>query len=214
MLSMGSNHYKNIPGRGKGYDTWRRFISYFYQIDTLVSLEPKNILEIGIGNGLVSNQLKYYGFDVTTCDFDEHLKPDVVGDIRNLPFKNASFDAVACYEVLEHLPFEDFQNALKELHRVSKRHVVISFPYITSNLFAYFRLFPRTNTRFFFFRLYERSRTVHKFDGQHYWEMGKKGYGKALISEIIDKSGFHIRNEFTPFVHFHYFFVLEKKESV
>lgn len=193
------------------YDTWRRFVSYYYQIETIINLKPTNILEIGVGNKLVSRQLKGYGFDVTTCDIEVVLEPDVVGDVTNLPFSNSNFDVISCCEVLEHIPFEQFPQAIKEIHRVSKRYAVISFPYITFSIFAYFRLLPRTNSKFFFYRLFERSRTEHEFDGHHYWEMGKKGYGKQRISNIIESAGFRIVKEFTPFIHYHYFFVLEKK---
>jgi len=40
------------------YDSKGRFISYWYQINEIIKLNPKKVLEIGIGNGFVSKYLK------------------------------------------------------------------------------------------------------------------------------------------------------------
>jgi 2-polyprenyl-3-methyl-5-hydroxy-6-metoxy-1,4-benzoquinol methylase len=113
----------------EGYNNLLRFLSYQHQIELITNLKPKNVLEIGVGNKLVSNQLKSMGLKVTTCDFDPKLKPDFIGDIRNLPFKKNEFDLVVAFEVLEHLPFSDFDKALFEMQRVSKKNCIISLPY-------------------------------------------------------------------------------------
>ena len=42
----------------------------------------------------------------------------VVGDVLNLPFKNSVFDAVGCFEVLEHV--WEPKRLLEEIHRVLK----------------------------------------------------------------------------------------------
>lgn len=34
----------------KDYDDLTRFVSYFYQIDSLIKTNPKTILEVGVGN--------------------------------------------------------------------------------------------------------------------------------------------------------------------
>lgn len=88
----------------KEYDDMERFISYYHQINLILGLKPKNILEIGVGNKTVSNYLKNNGFDIKTCDFDEKLEPDYIGDIRSLPIPEDSFDVVVSFQTLEHLP--------------------------------------------------------------------------------------------------------------
>jgi SAM-dependent methyltransferase len=52
----------------------------------------------------------------------------VAGDALQLPFRSGSFDAVVCFEVVEHLP--DVARALEEAARVVKRpgYVVIGLP--------------------------------------------------------------------------------------
>lgn len=72
------------------------------------------MLEIGIGNGLVCKYLKERDVNITTLDIKENVKPDVVGNVLDMPLDDNSFDVVACYEVLEHLPYEKFHAALSE----------------------------------------------------------------------------------------------------
>ncbi|MHA1834506.1 MAG: class I SAM-dependent methyltransferase, partial [Candidatus Baldrarchaeia archaeon] len=86
------NHYFVLS-----YDSKERFISYWHQINELTQLKPSSILEIGIGNGLVSNYLKQRGYNVTTMDIDPRLNPDVAASIDRIPFTDESFDVVACF---------------------------------------------------------------------------------------------------------------------
>ena len=50
----------------------------------------------------------------------------LVADVSHLPFKTASFDAVICSEVVEHLPA--VAPVLEELTRVSRHHVLLCAP--------------------------------------------------------------------------------------
>lgn len=112
----------------QSYDTLERFISYWHQIHEIISLEPKKVLEVGIGNGFVTRYLRANGWNVTTLDIVSELGPDVAGSVLSLPFSDTAFDVIACFEVLEHLPYEDFTKALEELRRVSQRHLILSVP--------------------------------------------------------------------------------------
>lgn len=196
------------------YDNVYRFISYFQQIESIIRTEPETILEIGVGNKTVSNYLKQFGYSVTTCDFDKDLEPDKVGDVRKLPFEDNSFDTVAACEILEHLPFSDFEIALKELKRVSKKHVLLSFPYSCAYLqgtikvsIPFFQKQLHFSLRFpYFFLKVEINEKNH----EHYWEMGTKGFSKKTMRRIIGKY-FTISDEFHPMLNsYHYFFVLKK----
>ena len=42
----------------KKYDNLNRFISYFYQVDLVRSVDPETVLEVGKGNATVSEYLK------------------------------------------------------------------------------------------------------------------------------------------------------------
>lgn len=194
----------------RGYDTLPRFISYFYQFDLIRQTGAKNVLEVGIGNKTLANCLKSNGIDVTTCDFDKNLKPDKVGDIRNLPFRNDRFDAVVAFEVLEHMPFSDFKTSIKELWRVSRKYVIISIPYSSLFFEAIFNS-PRFLRRIYLHIPYfflKPQRSIH-----HYWEMGRKGYSTSKIRKML-KSRFRIIKEVKPYMNVsHHFFMLEKKDK-
>ena len=196
------------------YDNLERFISYYYQCRLVIELNIKTALEIGVGNRLTSNYLKNQNIKVTTCDIDKNLKPDVVNDVRKLSFKNNNFDAVYAYQVLEHLPFEDFEKALEELYRVSKRYVLISLPYNSTSFEAILK-FPLLNkisnkNYINFFLRFNYFFKKFKFNGQHYWELGSKGCSLKIIRTKLNKK-FKIIKEVRPVLNsYHYFFVLEK----
>ncbi|MFB0534331.1 MAG: class I SAM-dependent methyltransferase [Anaerolineae bacterium] len=50
-----------------------------------------------------------------------------VGDLREMPYGDDSFDLVMCLEVLEHLP--DPHRGLRELRRVTSAHCLVSVPH-------------------------------------------------------------------------------------
>jgi SAM-dependent methyltransferase len=198
----------------KKYLSEGSFLAMYEQINAIVNVTPKNILEIGLGNGNVSLLLKNFGYKVTTCDFDKSLKPDVVADICDLPFEDNSFDVILACEILEHIPFEKVPGALNELRRVSKKHVVISVPYACVSLGGLFKLRIPFLGRFFKFAFYLpydwlRPRP-YKFNGAHYWEMGRKKYPKKRIFKLL-KEYFKIKKHYPELIQpEHYFFILEK----
>jgi hypothetical protein len=199
----------------EGYDDLPRFVSYFYQADLVRRLDPHGLLEVGVGNKTVSNYLRHRGIRIETCDFDEALEPDHVADVRDLPFPDDSFPLVTAFEVLEHLPWPEAERALRELHRVSSRHVLISVPH-SSATFAFTFRFP------FIDEILGRpfvSGSFHiplvflrkKFRGQHYWEMGRRNYPARTLRKLLRRY-FRIEEEVRPVLQpYHHFFVLAKK---
>lgn len=171
-----------------GYATPFRFATYGHQVAEILRLRPRNVLEIGVGNGVVSHFLDRGGMEVTTVDFDRTLKPDVLASVTDLPLADSTFDLVGCFEVLEHLPFDMFPHALEQIHRVCRRHALISLPDAAPFLRVHIpRLLPN--------KLYERPfcrRVKHEFDGQHYWELNKEGFPLKKIVECMVQAGFEI----------------------
>ncbi len=200
----------------KKYDSMIRFLSYFYQIDIIRDINPDTILEIGIGNKTTANYLKNNGFNVTTCDIDEDLCPDYTADIRKLPFKDKTYDLIAAFEIIEHIPWDDVHKALSEIHRVSKKYAIISIPYSSAD-FEIIITFPFIkrilNRRFLdiFFRIPFLKRKGKLWSSNHHWEMGRKGYPPKKIRRNLEQY-FKIVEEIRPvLVSGHHFFVLEKK---
>lgn len=186
-------HYFNID-----YDIKERFITYWHQINQIILVNPREILEIGIGNGFVSKYLKERNFNIVTLDIDYRLFPAVVGNVLQIPFLDRSFDAVACFELLEHLPYKNFPEALKELYRVSRSYIIISLPDVTTAYRFYIEL-PRIRPIRKMFKHPFPRESWHHFDGQHYWEIGKRGYSLKRIEEDIRRSGLKIVNTYRIF---------------
>lgn len=85
----------------------------------------KDVLDAGAGTGWFSRGLARWGGRVTSLDVGPELMAEVrkkcesrlvVGSVLELPFPDASFDAVLCTEVIEHTT--DPRRAVAELCRV------------------------------------------------------------------------------------------------
>jgi SAM-dependent methyltransferase len=192
------------------YDTKERWMSYWYQINEVLMTKARKVLEIGIGNKTVSNYLKERGIEVITVDIDPSLNPDYVCSVTDLSrtFKPRTFDAIICAEVLEHLPFKRFRTALGELHTVSREWVLLSLPYAGPAFGMSIKL-PGVVRKDL--KLKIPAYRTHKFDGEHYWEIGKKEYPLKKILKILEQN-FDIVRTYLPLEHmYHVFFVLKKR---
>ena len=198
------DHYYN------NYDSKGRFWSYWHQINEITSLGSNRVLEIGIGSGFVYRYLRGRKIKVITLDIDGRLNPDAVGSVLRLPFSNESFGVVACYEVLEHLPYEDFPKALSEINRVSSRYAVLSVPDSTRAYRLDIQI-PKIGELRKLIQLPRLRVPKHQFNGEHYWQIGK---GECNLRKIIGKiheADFELKKTYRIFeMPWHRFFVLEK----
>ena len=195
----------------KDYVHKEQFLSYYNQLILIHKIKPKSILEIGVG-GKIIEKLIPINIQYTSCDISKDLYPGLVANIENLPFKKNTFDLVVCFEVLEHLPFEKFPSNLKEISRVSKKDVLISLPYANNKFSAsiFLPLIHELNLTFLMPKFYRK----HKFDGLHYWEIGKRNFSMNRIKNVI-KNEFKIVNSFTSLDNtYHTYFLLQKKQLV
>ena len=201
--------------RGK-YNSLERFISYYYQTSLVSDLigNSGKVLEVGVGANITSTYLKTAGLEVVTCDIDKNLNPDVIADIRNLPFSSDIFDIVTAFEVLEHLPWEDFEVAIAELKRVSKKKVIVSLPYRSTG-FEFVLKFPGIRTIFksnflVFFLRFPWFFNGFASSGQHYWEIDGYKYRLGKVIKIL-KNNFKSVKKIRPVLDcYRLFFVLEK----
>lgn len=201
---MNKNPYNNF----RRYIHLDRWVSYWHQIDESLDLEIKQVLEIGIGNKVVSDSLEKEGIEVQTMDIDKELKPNIAGSAENILLKNGSVDLILCAEVLEHLPFKKFEQCLGELKRVTKKYVVLSLPHFGPPVKISFKIPFLKEIKIAFKIPWPIS---HKLGGPHYWEIGKRGYSSRKIRKKIKKY-FRIKKEFIPFENqYHHFYILCKK---
>jgi 2-polyprenyl-3-methyl-5-hydroxy-6-metoxy-1,4-benzoquinol methylase len=114
------------------YDDAERWMSYWHQIRAVLAVRPKTVLEIGPGSGVFRHCLRAAGVDVKTLDIDATREVDYVGDVAHLGDAlppDVTFDAVCAFQVLEHLPFADFEACLASLAARARPHVFLSLPY-------------------------------------------------------------------------------------
>jgi len=202
-IQVNKNHYDFLK-----YVNKSRFISYYYQIKEIYLSNPKKILEIGTGNNFVK-KICQNDFNYTTLDIDKELNPDIIGSVLKIPKRENSFDFVLCCQVLEHLPFNDFEKALNELARVSTNDILLSLPY--SRIGIKFQLkipFIRTISILIRIPMFYKK---YKFNGEHYWEIGTRGCSLRKIKKIVSKY-FKINKIIYPYENeYHVFFRLRKK---
>jgi 2-polyprenyl-6-hydroxyphenyl methylase/3-demethylubiquinone-9 3-methyltransferase len=97
-----------------------------------INSEKINVLEVGCGGGILSEEIAKLGFITTGIDPSEqslniaisHAKDNNLkikyqkGTGENLPFQNSSFDVVFCCDVMEHV--RDLPKVISEISRVLK----------------------------------------------------------------------------------------------
>jgi len=209
-----------VPGRENyslRYLRGGRVFSYAHQIDSTLAFEPETVLEVGVGAGMVSAALRAAGIEVTTIDCKADLHPDIVASVTSLPLKDHSVDVSLCCQVLEHLPFDQFGVAIKELARVATLGVVVSLPDATPHYEVRFRLpfldsFHWVGTRPYHIPETERSAA---WEGSgHYWEIGcPETPLKRIVKAIKDNELRIARTWRVPEKSYHRFFIIHANKT-
>lgn len=137
-------HPENVAGNN--YDKYastnpieqRMMAGFFAALDSMLEgLRPRTIVEVGAGEGRITQRLveRFPDADVIGLDLpDGDLAgewaalglPMFFGDVTSLPFPDRSIDLVVGLEVLEHVP--DTAAALGEISRVCADTAVLSVP--------------------------------------------------------------------------------------
>lgn len=191
------------------YMTKKRWSSLWHQVDESLRCSPVSFLEIGSGSGILGPILKHYGIQYHSVDIDEKLNPTYVGSVTDLPVADSAYDVVACFQVLEHLPYDLFEKGLAEIARVSRKKVIISLPDV-KRLWPYSLYIPKFGKVLFHICPPELRKKVHSFDGQHYWEINKYGYELYKIIDAMKKSGLKLERTYRVLENpFHRFFILK-----
>lgn len=187
-----------------------RWMSYWYQTKEISGrADILSILDIGPGTNFMHDILKIHRPDISykTLDIAEDLHPDIIGGVTAMPLADNSFDLVSAFQVLEHIQFSDVEKALLEMKRVSRQYVFISLPHFGPSIEIHLKIPFLKRLRFAYKVPYNPK---HIFGGQHYWEIGKKGYSPRVIRGLIEKH-FQILDDYVPFENqYHHFYILKK----
>lgn len=179
----------------ESYMRLSRWACYYKQIKTTLSLRPEKVLEVGPGDGLFGWYMKKNGVEYVSADHADDIQSDLKVNLgfEDIPAEENSFDVVCAFQVLEHIPYEKFEYAVKELHRVSKSYVFLDIPQHGFHIQFAFKV---PLLRYFHFHFVLPRPTKHEFDGLHYWEIGKRGYPPSKIRQVLEKF-FTIEQEFS-----------------
>jgi cyclopropane fatty-acyl-phospholipid synthase-like methyltransferase len=137
-------------------------------------------------------------------DINPKLDPDILSDLREFkPGLEGSFDQIICADVLEHMPFDDLEKNLRNIHAylaaagkaiITIPHRGIQFMFINSfspwepfmfGLPAGFCFTPRA----FYSRFIKKE--IWK-DPTHCWEIGDGRIKRRDVQSVIKRVGFNI----------------------
>ncbi len=154
------------------YFSFNQLWSYAEQIHHIIRMKPTTLLEVGIGNGFVASFLRSAGIDVTTCDINPRLRPDIVASVTELDshVSAGDYEMIVCCEVLEHMPFAAFAPAIRMFASLSPK-LFLTLP--VSGAKVGFGMFCDIAGHMGWWKLWwytplGRSRVAE----MHYWEIG------------------------------------------
>ena len=172
-------------------------------------IHPK-ILEVGKGNGFVSDFYKKANYDIKTFDINPSLEPDIIGNILHLSnLVNNKPNIILCSEVLEHIEFKFFENCLEQLSSVSSEYVIITLPRFRK-FFGVNIQFRLPKIKYLSLPLICKIQGNRKLGSGHFWEIDyNKETDKNRIEgmlknyfEIVENGYFHTNP-------YHYYYVLK-----
>jgi SAM-dependent methyltransferase len=229
QMELGDEVYNYLYKRLYRLLDEKHFSSYFLQFYRTVMLpksKVQSVLEIGSGAGIYKALLNNFNYNLTTMDIDNYSDPNIIGDVALIPFQECSFDLICIFEVLEHLPFSNFEKAIKELHRCTRHYVYLSLPYAHSTVLLNIEMNSmQSYVNRMNFKLRKSIHLPSRFrdidleiyknrkdkKNPHYWEVNRKSYKLPKILNIIESSGLSVMETFNnPFFPYHFYILCEK----
>jgi len=184
-------------------------INLIYQYTTMES----KILEIGKGNGFVSDFFKKAGFSFDTFDINENLEPDIQGNILELEsLVVEKYDVIVCCEVLEHMDFTYFEKSLEQMKKVTNKYIIMTLPNCQKNIGMNLQIrLPKRKV--FSIPLFFHTLMGKNICPEHFWEINytketsQKNIENILLKHFIIKHmGYFHTNPY------HHFYILEKNQ--
>jgi len=194
----------------------KRWISYWYQINEVLSLEFSNLLIIGSGDNIVPLVLRELlspkKVNIYTYDYDAQLQPDILADVREIKEKTKALkiDCILCCQVLEHLDFEYFEQIIMDMAEIT-HYLILSLPHRKRVIGKCSFKLPKINEFFLELALPQRIiQTRH-----HRWEIGSCGahIKQSTILQILQKKFILLKKYHVPEISFHLFFILQSKKE-
>jgi len=196
------------------YVTKDRWASIWHQLDEVLALQARSVLEIGPGPGLFKAIAGAFGAEVDTLDIDAELEPDYVASADDMPFEANSYDAVCAFQMLEHVPYEVSLKIFNEMARVARKAIVISLP-DARPAWPYSLHIPKLGQVQFLFPRPITGLARFVFDGQHYWEVNTKGYPlRRVVADLCAAGDVRLQRTYRVKENpYHRFFVFAAKDQ-
>jgi len=148
------------------------FSWYYHQAKLVYDHCSRNhqILEIGVGTGLLSDVLKKRGWNIQTLDIDEAKKPDYCESASDFDYHKHNLDVVLAFEIFEHIPFAIFEKIIQKLGSCNIRKIYFSVPWNQRKLIDVKIKLPKLP-----FFAWEYTLPVgHIETKSHFWELTEK----------------------------------------
>ncbi len=168
------------------YVNKKRWASIWHQLDEVLSVFPESVLEIGPGPGVFKAVAKLFDVSVETLDIDASLNPDHIAPADSMPFTDNAYDVVCAFQMLEHVPYDIMLGVFREMARVSSNYVIVSVP-DSRTLWPYSLYIPKKGQLNFFLPRLSLGPKEHRFDGQHHWELNKRGYSLKRVTQDLTR---------------------------
>jgi hypothetical protein len=114
-------------------------------------------------------------------------KPDIVGNIAQHDWSLEKFSHVLAFEVFEHIPYEEFQKVLLNLHSVTE-YIFMSLPINKKTILELDIKIPKLRKMHFNLSINQNKITTEN----HFWEVGYKKYNENYIENDFFDRGFQV----------------------
>lgn len=173
---------------------WMRYAAI---IKELTNQQPKLVLEAGPGEGVIRNVMSQFVEKYDTIDVNPKLSPTYQSDIRNfIDGINEKYDCVIAADILEHIPFRDFEAALKNFMAYLKNGgcALITIPHRSHYFFWMTSWKHRPHiikipTLKWFLRPLGKKVSI---DPDHEWEIGDGRHKIKDVERAMQRAGFKI----------------------
>jgi SAM-dependent methyltransferase len=114
------------------YDSDEQIHNKAERIFRLIPADVMSIIDVGCGNGIITNRLATK-WDVIGLDSSaEALKylncPTILASATQIPVEDRKFDLALSSQMLEHLNQQELIKAISEIKRISHKYILISVP--------------------------------------------------------------------------------------